>query len=203
MLYASSRAGIITTAELDAGLDISKKLEASSPSEISASTVQEEFHPQQEQKAASEQIKSQQVVLGDALSQLISQGASKQDIDSYRTQAETAIQTLSQELANIRNLASETRNIVTQKLAVVDSLTRSIEEIAQNVNHLKRNLENSHQSTKTVVDTLKQDTQNLASTIEKSTSFGFWTYFLFIQAIFFFGYLWWRKHKEDTNKKLW
>ncbi|KAI9675358.1 MAG: Twinfilin-1 [Caeruleum heppii] len=51
MLYASSRASVIATATADAGLVIAKKLEASSPDEITATTIHEEFHPRQEEKA--------------------------------------------------------------------------------------------------------------------------------------------------------
>jgi len=52
MIYASSSRGIVAAAETKAGLEITKRLEASSPSEIAASTIHEEFHPKQEQKQA-------------------------------------------------------------------------------------------------------------------------------------------------------
>ncbi|KZF21511.1 actin depolymerizing protein [Xylona heveae TC161] len=50
MVYSTSRASMIILSERDAGLVIAKKLEASEPSEISASVLHEEFHPKQEQK---------------------------------------------------------------------------------------------------------------------------------------------------------
>jgi twinfilin len=67
MLYASSRSGIISTAETEGSLEISKRvshpkalqyvakesqLEATMPSEITASTLHEEFHPKIEQRQA-------------------------------------------------------------------------------------------------------------------------------------------------------
>ncbi|KAI9886493.1 MAG: hypothetical protein M1823_001673 [Watsoniomyces obsoletus] len=52
MLYASSRANVISTATGAANLTIAKKLEASNPSEITAEMLEEEFHPKEEQKAA-------------------------------------------------------------------------------------------------------------------------------------------------------
>ncbi|MCJ1334515.1 Twinfilin-1 [Thelotrema lepadinum] len=52
MMYASSRAGIIAAANSEAGIDISKKMEATMPSEITSSVVHEEFHPKVEQKQA-------------------------------------------------------------------------------------------------------------------------------------------------------
>ncbi|MCJ1385730.1 Twinfilin-1 [Xylographa soralifera] len=52
MIYASSRAGVIAAAGKEAGVEIAKKLEASSPSEITASTIRDEFQPKQEQKQA-------------------------------------------------------------------------------------------------------------------------------------------------------
>ncbi|KAI9874988.1 MAG: Twinfilin-1 [Pleopsidium flavum] len=52
MMYASSRHGMVVTAGREAGLTIDKKMEASSPSEITASSIHEEFHPKPEQKQA-------------------------------------------------------------------------------------------------------------------------------------------------------
>ncbi|KAI9808384.1 MAG: Twinfilin-1 [Pycnora praestabilis] len=51
MVYASSRAGMVNNASTQIGLTIVKKLEASSPSEINASTIHDEFHPKQEMKS--------------------------------------------------------------------------------------------------------------------------------------------------------
>ncbi|KAI9702541.1 MAG: Twinfilin-1 [Candelina mexicana] len=51
MVYALGRAGIVALAGSRAGLEIARKLEASSPSEITASTIMEEFQPKQEQKS--------------------------------------------------------------------------------------------------------------------------------------------------------
>ncbi|KAI9826328.1 MAG: Twinfilin-1 [Thelocarpon impressellum] len=52
MLYASSRAGVIATASSEAGLTVGKRLEASSPSEITETTIHDELHPHREEKAA-------------------------------------------------------------------------------------------------------------------------------------------------------
>ncbi|KAF8455390.1 hypothetical protein BGX38DRAFT_1267313 [Terfezia claveryi] len=51
MVYASSRSSIISIAE-QAGLQISKRLEAASPSELSLELLMEEFHPKKEEKAS-------------------------------------------------------------------------------------------------------------------------------------------------------
>lgn len=50
MLYAASKLGAIRAAGDDLGLEFAKKFEASSPSEITASMIEEEFRPKQEQK---------------------------------------------------------------------------------------------------------------------------------------------------------
>lgn len=68
MIYASAKAGVIRAAEDELGLAVAKKVragadgnwsscssdivqfEASSPSEITASTIEDEFRPKQEQK---------------------------------------------------------------------------------------------------------------------------------------------------------
>ncbi|MCJ1337379.1 Twinfilin-1 [Bachmanniomyces sp. S44760] len=50
MMYASSNKGVQAIATNEAGLEIGKRMEASSPSEISPSTIHDELHPQQELK---------------------------------------------------------------------------------------------------------------------------------------------------------
>ncbi|KAF2229024.1 actin depolymerizing protein [Viridothelium virens] len=51
MLYASSRASIIAIAASEAGIEVSKKLEATNPDEITAQTLHDEFNPKSEQKS--------------------------------------------------------------------------------------------------------------------------------------------------------
>ncbi|KAF8477432.1 hypothetical protein BDZ91DRAFT_709234 [Kalaharituber pfeilii] len=51
MVYASSRSSIISVAE-NAGLIISKKLEAASPSEITLELLMDEFHPKEQTKTS-------------------------------------------------------------------------------------------------------------------------------------------------------
>lgn len=60
----------------------------------------------------------------------------------------------------------------------------------------------TQKSTRQIAENLQQNAQDITQTIQQSTTFGFWSYFLFVQAIFLFGYIWWRKHREDANKKL-
>ncbi|KAF1987911.1 actin depolymerizing protein [Aulographum hederae CBS 113979] len=50
MIYASSRANIVAWAEQVAGLKVDKKLEFTDPSEISSSSIEEEFVPKEETK---------------------------------------------------------------------------------------------------------------------------------------------------------
>lgn len=52
MLYASSRANVVEVAGTEAGLLIEKRLEASSPDEITAATLDEDFHPKKQEKVA-------------------------------------------------------------------------------------------------------------------------------------------------------
>ncbi|KAI9859449.1 MAG: Twinfilin-1 [Vezdaea acicularis] len=52
MIYATSRLGITRIVEREAGLEVAKKIEASNPVEITASTIGEEFHPKKEEKVA-------------------------------------------------------------------------------------------------------------------------------------------------------
>lgn len=52
MLYASSRAAVVTIAEKEAGLTVAKKLEASGPDEITEAVLEEEFKPTVEVKRA-------------------------------------------------------------------------------------------------------------------------------------------------------
>ncbi|KAL9102191.1 MAG: hypothetical protein Q9163_002639 [Psora crenata] len=50
MLHASSKQGFLAGLGSNLGLEVSKKFEATSPSEITASTLEDEFRPRQEQK---------------------------------------------------------------------------------------------------------------------------------------------------------
>lgn len=52
MVYASTKQGFLTAVSSSFGIEIVKKLEASSPSEITSATLEEEFRPKQEQKQA-------------------------------------------------------------------------------------------------------------------------------------------------------
>jgi hypothetical protein len=49
---------------------------------------------------------------------------------------------------------------------------------------------------------IRSNAQEMNSTIEKSASFGFWTYFLLFQVIFGVAFMWWKKHRDDNSKKL-
>ncbi|KAI4133275.1 MAG: hypothetical protein LQ338_000333 [Usnochroma carphineum] len=50
MIYASFKQHVLDAASQEGGFKVAKKLEASSPSEITPETIEEEFHPKQEQK---------------------------------------------------------------------------------------------------------------------------------------------------------
>ncbi|KAI4279849.1 MAG: hypothetical protein L6R38_004909 [Xanthoria sp. 2 TBL-2021] len=50
MIYASFKKVVMDTASAEAGIEIAKKLEASSPAEITPEMIGEEFQPRQEQK---------------------------------------------------------------------------------------------------------------------------------------------------------
>ncbi|KAL8910528.1 MAG: hypothetical protein Q9171_004187, partial [Xanthocarpia ochracea] len=50
MTYASFKKMVMDVASTEAGFEVAKKLEASSPSEITPEMIREEFQPRQEQK---------------------------------------------------------------------------------------------------------------------------------------------------------
>ncbi|MCJ1451179.1 Twinfilin-1 [Mycoblastus sanguinarius] len=50
MVYASTKQGFLAAASSELGIEIAKKFEASSPSELTVSTLEDEFRPKQEQK---------------------------------------------------------------------------------------------------------------------------------------------------------
>lgn len=54
MLYAASSRSAVAIAEAEAGLKIEKKIEASSPDEISEETIDGDLHPKVEVKKAFE-----------------------------------------------------------------------------------------------------------------------------------------------------
>lgn len=57
MLYAASSRSAVQVAESEAGLKIEKKLEASSPEDISAESIDDDLHPKVEVKKTFERPK--------------------------------------------------------------------------------------------------------------------------------------------------
>jgi twinfilin-like protein len=57
MLYASSSRSAVQIAEAEAGLSIEKKIEASSPEDISEQSINDDLHPKVEVKKAFERPK--------------------------------------------------------------------------------------------------------------------------------------------------
>ncbi len=54
---------------------------------------------------------------------------------------------------------------------------------------------------KNMINNMKSTTQEIASHVERNTSFGFWTYFLFFQALFGIAFVWWKKVRDDQHRK--
>jgi predicted nucleic acid-binding Zn-ribbon protein len=159
--------------------------------------------PVGELKTQIDQLKQQQGVFAEAFGDLLQAVATKTELDTLRSRTDQLHQSLAKEIQDSRSVLNDLKAMVSTKVnARSDDIIRTLEDVSQNVNQLKKGVEATNANSKRIADNLNQNTQDLANTIEKRTSFGFWSYFLFVQAIFIFGYIWWRKHREDANKKL-
>jgi hypothetical protein len=57
------------------------------------------------------------------------------------------------------------------------------------------------QEQKNVVNSMRTNTEEIATKVERNTSIGFWTYFIFFQAVFLAAFVWWKKVRDEQNKK--
>eukprot|EP00026_Physarum_polycephalum_P017110 Phypoly_transcript_18212.p1 GENE.Phypoly_transcript_18212~~Phypoly_transcript_18212.p1 ORF type:complete len:256 (+),score=55.13 Phypoly_transcript_18212:85-768(+) len=150
-----------------------------------------------------EQVRQQQSMIVEAMSNLLKNVVTKTDLDNVQRKVDSLSSSAAKDQGDVRGLLNDLKATVSSKVgARSDDILRNIEDINQNLKALKVTEEQTQRSTRQIAENLHQNAQDLTQTIQQSTTFGFWSYFLFVQAIFIFGYVWWRKHREDANKKL-
>jgi len=142
-------------------------------------------------------------VIAEAFGNLLQSVALKSEIEDIKTQATNHYNTFVKEIADTRAVLNDIKATVNTKVSTrSEDIIRTLEDVSQNVNQLKKGVEQTKESTKQIAGNMQQSQQDITNTIEKHTGFGFWSYFMFVQAIFIFGFIWWRKHRDDANKKL-
>eukprot|EP01133_Synstelium_polycarpum_P006413 gene6413-7440_t len=141
--------------------------------------------------------------IGQAIVALAGSVVTKKDLDQFKASFEQKHSQSLKEVSDMKQLIQDMKATVNQRINNQDQdLSKSLESLSQNVNYLKRLSDATSKDTQKIASTLQVNANEIASTIEKQTSFGFWAYFLFVQAIFIFGFVFWRKYKDENNKKL-
>eukprot|EP01117_Protostelium_nocturnum_P005222 TRINITY_DN189_c0_g1_i1.p1 TRINITY_DN189_c0_g1~~TRINITY_DN189_c0_g1_i1.p1 ORF type:complete len:533 (-),score=183.47 TRINITY_DN189_c0_g1_i1:66-1664(-) len=79
---------------------------------------------------------------------------------------------------------------------------KQVESLSHNIAEIKNRVEASKQIQLDLEKSLKTNQQQLHSTIENSSSLGFWIYFVIVQVMFGSAFMWWKKFRDESSKKL-
>lgn len=97
----------------------------------------------------------------------------------------------------------ELKNFVNDKLTLnADNFARQVDGVTRSMNELRSKIEATKTQQSMIEAAIRTNAQEMTDTIEKSASFGFWTYFLLFQVIFGVAFMWWKKYRDDNSKKL-
>ncbi|KAM9996779.1 hypothetical protein ACTFIZ_001698 [Dictyostelium cf. discoideum] len=156
-----------------------------------------------EYKKSFDGLRDQVNVISQALVSL-SQGSLKvKDFESFRSTYDQKQSQFIKDFYDFKSTMQDLKATINNRFNNQDNdVTKSIESVNMNLNSLRKLVEASTRDTQKISSILNSNADELANTIQKHSSFGFWTYFLFVQAIFIFGFVFWRKYKDDNNKKL-
>ncbi|EFA84523.1 Putative chemotaxis protein [Heterostelium album PN500] len=172
-------------------------------------TLKESIHSlhsvldESEVKKSVEGLRDQVNNVGQALIILTENIITKKDFESFKYNYELKNSQSFKELTELKQLIGDMKATVNSRMNNNDNdVSKTLEALSQSVNGLKRLVDAQAKDTQKIASTLQVNANEIASTIEKQTSFGFWSYFLFVQAIFIFGFVFWRKYKDENNKKL-
>jgi len=146
-----------------------------------------------------ELVASQQAVFAEALDKLLTQTASRGNIavsNDDTSVLKADLQSINQEIQAIR------RTMESRQGTTNTDLTNRIDSILKSVQELKGKVEESKTQQRAIEANLKKETQMISETIETSSSWGFWTYFVLFQVVFGVAVMWWKKYSDEKNKKL-
>jgi len=108
---------------------------------------------------------------------------------------------------NIQQIQSVVNELKVQILStpnanVLESVNRQLNTITANLGELKNKIDNASRQQSSLEQNLKTKTEDLAGRIESSGGLGFWTFFVLFQVMFGVSFMWWKKFRDDQNKKL-
>jgi len=119
------------------------------------------------------------------------------------------------DLKNINVDNSEFGREVNQLKAQLDELKRTIESKANSavsasqidglsriINEMRGKIETSRQQQSQIENNIRTNQQQISSTIESSGSLSFWIFFVLFQAVFGVAFMWWKKYRDESTKKL-
>jgi len=96
---------------------------------------------------------------------------------------------------------NELRRSLDAKLSLL-STGQQMESALKFLSDLKAHLEMTKEQQKSIEQSMRKSTEQISSTIESSSTFGFWSYFLIVQVVLGIAFMWWKKYRDETNKKL-
>jgi len=147
---------------------------------------------EQQNKNLIEQIMHQQRQFGD----MITHGLNLAKAPS--TEMSDNLKRILEEVNFVRQ--SQT-NIGSNGNSNAQTLLKQIEQMSKTLVEMKTKIEATKQSQQTIEEKIKDNTASLNDTIERSTSFGFWTFFILFQCIFGIAFMYWKKYRDDAEKK--
>jgi len=105
-------------------------------------------------------------------------------------------------LDGLRQTIAELSDQVRSKLNIVSDLHRSTNENSQTIKTVKSQVDIFTSDVRNALNQVKEASKELGSSIINNTSFGFWTYFIFFQFIFFIGFAYWRSRNSHRSHLL-
>jgi len=105
----------------------------------------------------------------------------------------------------IEDLRAQVKNLKTtierEYIRKSESTTNLVNELAKSLNLVKGAAVAARQDQEMIQRDLLNQQQAIAATVEKG-GFGFWWIFFVFQLFSGFGYMYWRKMRDDNKKKL-
>eukprot|EP00027_Filamoeba_sp_ATCC50430_P012517 CAMPEP_0168569900 /NCGR_PEP_ID=MMETSP0413-20121227/16427_1 /TAXON_ID=136452 /ORGANISM="Filamoeba nolandi, Strain NC-AS-23-1" /LENGTH=525 /DNA_ID=CAMNT_0008602473 /DNA_START=190 /DNA_END=1767 /DNA_ORIENTATION=+ len=144
-----------------------------------------------------EQISQQNQQFVSFLEQLVQSTATRDDLRNVNFEGsglQSAVDGVKQQLSELRSFfENKMRETATQQ---------ALNSIVGALSDLKVKVDQTKNSQASIEQNLQRNTDQLQSTIQSSTSFGFWAYFVFFQLLFGIAFMWWKKYRDEANKKL-
>jgi len=112
------------------------------------------------------------------------------------------IQTLTrvqQGLEAIRN-AVDVNRIEELKRDVKSALT-ALNNVQNRINNIETHVEGTNTKTAALQEKHEARSTELRELVERSSTWGFWTYFMIFQVLFWGAFVWWKKVQDDKSKK--